>query len=80
MDERTDSDQKRGMPLFKKKKLNGRSFSYEEVKDQIKRQIAMEDLGEKANVKTLWKEAKSHMVLRWRAGLKALNFFLKLII
>ncbi|MEH7478579.1 peptidylprolyl isomerase, partial [Bacillus altitudinis] len=31
---------------------------YEEVKDQIKRQIAMEDLGEKANVKTLWKEAK----------------------
>ncbi|AOZ88596.1 peptidylprolyl isomerase [Bacillus xiamenensis] len=40
-----------------KEKLNGRSFSYKEVKDQIKRQIAMEDLGEKANVKTLWKEA-----------------------
>ncbi|MBR0592024.1 peptidylprolyl isomerase [Bacillus pumilus sxm20-2] len=41
-----------------KEKLDGRSFSYEEVKNQIKRQIAMEDLGEKANVKTLWKEAK----------------------
>ncbi|MGE6632303.1 peptidyl-prolyl cis-trans isomerase [Bacillus sp. NPDC077027] len=41
-----------------KEKLKGRSFSYDDVKEQIKRQIAMEDLGEKASVKTLWKEAK----------------------
>ncbi|OLP63263.1 hypothetical protein BACPU_33710 [Bacillus pumilus] len=40
-----------------KETLDGRSFTYEDVKGQIKRQIAMEDLGEKANVKTLWKEA-----------------------
>ncbi|MGW8461138.1 peptidyl-prolyl cis-trans isomerase [Bacillus atrophaeus] len=40
-----------------KEKLNARTFTYEEVKDQIKRQIAMDQLGDKATVKTLWKEA-----------------------
>jgi parvulin-like peptidyl-prolyl isomerase len=41
-----------------KEKLDARTFSYNEVKNQIKRQIAMEQLGDQANVKTLWKEAK----------------------
>ncbi|WP_430743210.1 peptidyl-prolyl cis-trans isomerase [Bacillus atrophaeus] len=40
-----------------KEKLNARTFTYDEVKDQIKRQIAMDQLGDKATVKTLWKEA-----------------------
>ncbi|PSA88734.1 peptidylprolyl isomerase [Bacillus atrophaeus] len=40
-----------------KEKLNARTFTYGEVKDQIKRQIAMDQLGDKATVKTLWKEA-----------------------
>lgn len=40
-----------------KEKLNARTFTYKEVKDQIKRQIAMDQLGDKATVKTLWKEA-----------------------
>lgn len=41
-----------------REKLDARVFSYEEVKNQIKRQIAMEQLGDQANVKTLWDEAK----------------------
>lgn len=41
-----------------REKLNAQSFSYEDVKNQIKRQIAMEQLGDQANVKTLWKEAE----------------------
>ncbi|AUS12306.1 peptidylprolyl isomerase [Bacillus subtilis] len=40
-----------------KEKLKARTFSYDEVKDQIRRQIAMDQLGDKATVKTLWKEA-----------------------
>lgn len=40
-----------------KEKLKARTFSYAEVKDQIRRQIAMDQLGDKATVKTLWKEA-----------------------
>ncbi|QIW78444.1 peptidyl-prolyl cis-trans isomerase [Bacillus tequilensis] len=40
-----------------KEKLKARTFSYDEVKDQIRRQIAMDQLGDKASVKTLWKEA-----------------------
>ncbi|MCY9187102.1 peptidyl-prolyl cis-trans isomerase [Bacillus halotolerans] len=40
-----------------KEKLNARTFSYDEVKNQIKRQIAMDQLGDKATVKSLWKEA-----------------------
>ncbi|MED4805755.1 peptidyl-prolyl cis-trans isomerase [Bacillus atrophaeus] len=40
-----------------KEKLNARTFTYDEVKDQIKRQIAMDQLGDKATVKNLWKEA-----------------------
>lgn len=40
-----------------KEKLNARTFTYDEVQDQIKRQIAMDQLGDKATVKTLWKEA-----------------------
>ncbi|MDL5143744.1 peptidyl-prolyl cis-trans isomerase [Bacillus atrophaeus] len=40
-----------------KEKLNARTFTYDEVRDQIKRQIAMDQLGDKATVKTLWKEA-----------------------
>lgn len=40
-----------------KEKLNARTFTYDEVKDQIKRQIAMDQLSDKATVKTLWKEA-----------------------
>ncbi|CAN2247359.1 peptidyl-prolyl cis-trans isomerase [Bacillus vallismortis] len=40
-----------------KEKLRARTFSYDEVKDQIRRQIAMDQLGDKATVKTLWKEA-----------------------
>ncbi|MCY9011477.1 peptidyl-prolyl cis-trans isomerase [Bacillus inaquosorum] len=40
-----------------KEKLKARIFSYAEVKDQIRRQIAMDQLGDKATVKTLWKEA-----------------------
>lgn len=40
-----------------KEKLKARTFSYDEVKDQIRRQIAMDQLGEKATVKTLWEEA-----------------------
>lgn len=41
-----------------REKLDAQTFSYQEVKNQIKRQIAMEQLGDRANVKTLWKEAK----------------------
>lgn len=40
-----------------KERLNARTFSYDEVKNQIKRQIAMDQLGDKATVKSLWKEA-----------------------
>ncbi|MDK1005259.1 peptidyl-prolyl cis-trans isomerase [Bacillus subtilis] len=40
-----------------KEKLKARTFSFDEVKDQIRRQIAMDQLGDKATVKTLWKEA-----------------------
>ncbi|MGG1248970.1 peptidyl-prolyl cis-trans isomerase [Bacillus spizizenii] len=40
-----------------KEKLKARTFSYDEVKDQNRRQIAMDQLGEKATVKTLWEEA-----------------------
>lgn len=40
-----------------KEKLNARTFTYDEVKGQIKRQIAMDQLDDKATVKTLWKEA-----------------------
>ncbi|MCY8851323.1 peptidyl-prolyl cis-trans isomerase [Bacillus inaquosorum] len=40
-----------------KEKLKARTFSYAEVKDQIRRQIAMDQLGDKATIKTLWKEA-----------------------
>lgn len=40
-----------------KEKLKARTFSYNEVKSQIRRQIAMDQLGDKATVKTLWKEA-----------------------
>ncbi|WFA05397.1 peptidyl-prolyl cis-trans isomerase [Bacillus sp. HSf4] len=40
-----------------KEKLNGRSFTYSEVKNQIRRQIAMDQIGDKASVKTLWKDA-----------------------
>ncbi|MBT2575085.1 peptidyl-prolyl cis-trans isomerase [Bacillus sp. ISL-51] len=40
-----------------KEKLKARTFSYDEVKSQIRRQIAMDQLGDKATVKTLWKEA-----------------------
>ncbi|MCY9311590.1 peptidyl-prolyl cis-trans isomerase [Bacillus inaquosorum] len=40
-----------------KEKLKARTFSYAEVKDQIRGQIAMDQLGDKATVKTLWKEA-----------------------
>ncbi|MGG3323728.1 hypothetical protein ABEQ76_06800, partial [Bacillus velezensis] len=41
----------------RKEKLKARTFSYNEVKSQIRRQIAMDQLGDKATVKTLWKEA-----------------------
>ncbi|AKI90555.1 peptidyl-prolyl cis-trans isomerase [Bacillus subtilis] len=40
-----------------KEKLKARTFSFDEVKGQIRRQIAMDQLGDKATVKTLWKEA-----------------------
>ena len=41
-----------------KEKLPGQAFTYSEVKNQIRRQIAMDQLGDKASVKTLWKDAK----------------------
>ncbi|EWH22633.1 peptidyl-prolyl cis-trans isomerase [Bacillus haynesii] len=41
-----------------KEKLPGQAFTYSEVKSQIRRQIAMDQLGDKASVKTLWKDAK----------------------
>ncbi|MED2944991.1 peptidyl-prolyl cis-trans isomerase [Bacillus swezeyi] len=39
-------------------KLSSRAFTFREVKDQIRRQIAMDQLGDRASVKTLWKDAK----------------------
>ncbi|MGN9863311.1 peptidyl-prolyl cis-trans isomerase [Bacillus swezeyi] len=39
-------------------KLSGRAFTFREVKDQIRRQIAMDQLGDRASVKSLWKDAK----------------------
>lgn len=52
-----------------KEKLKARTFSYDEVKDQIRRQIAMDQLGDKATVKTLWKEAD----VSWFYGEKVLS-------
>lgn len=43
--------------VLRKEKLDGRTFTYDQVKDQIRRQIAMDQLGDKASVKTLWKDA-----------------------
>ncbi|MCY7859020.1 peptidyl-prolyl cis-trans isomerase [Bacillus sonorensis] len=43
--------------LQRKEKLDGRAFTYNQVKSQIRRQIAMDQLGDKASVETLWKDA-----------------------
>lgn len=48
-----------GYVLLKlEKKISGEKFSYEEVKNQIRRQIALEQMKTPASATTFWKEAK----------------------
>jgi foldase protein PrsA len=44
--------------IYLQEKIKGQSYTYKEVKDQIKRQIALEQMKEPATAKTFWDEAK----------------------
>jgi len=50
-------------------KISGKSYSYNEVKDQIRRQIALEQMKTPASASILWDEAK----VNWFYGDKDLN-------
>ncbi|MTH55233.1 peptidylprolyl isomerase [Bacillus mangrovi] len=45
--------------LFLEEKIKGRTYSYNEVKDQIKRQLALEQMEGSVTVRPLWKEAEA---------------------
>ncbi|MBS2967288.1 peptidyl-prolyl cis-trans isomerase [Metabacillus sp. KIGAM252] len=45
--------------LFLNEKINGRTYSYNEVKEQIRRQLALEQMEGEVSVKPLWEEAKA---------------------
>ncbi|AZB41209.1 peptidylprolyl isomerase [Bacillus sp. FJAT-42376] len=45
--------------LFLEEKIKGRTYSYNDVKEQIRRQLALEQIQGEISVKPLWKEAKA---------------------